>query len=410
MLASPGCHQAYLAVRHELLKCLVKRQYTGLFDLTEALTAVRSEGLYFSFQMENAISLLDDWRRRSEIHELSQSSPNHLDESNSLEEITKLLHFHKMLLYFLEDYSINAPKPPWIQPMQWENEYLPLQLSFSEKIRFIRAICRLQIVKNIFGDPVRCVKRSSCDSCGRWKYWKLGETDELKKLERENGVWYVSEMAYRLFYGAIPPWEHEEMGGVLRYLVAKVYYIYKEIAHDLRELSKNTPCEFFRDILPEEQRPPPGSEVEIEHDLVHFPQQFEGLAGLGPEFLYRALHMDRLSRRNILCINKRGFWEGPFIGLKIGLSWDHKFPFTDPADRHEPSNFEHFWSTLPPLEQPTSGWKKAWLLPHNREDILEDSMDLDKEPEEDWEWGYALWDEKRLKEWKASLLEKHGSQ
>ena len=221
MLASPGCHQAYLAVRHELLKSLVKRQYTGLFDLTEALTAVRSEGLYFSFQMENAISLLDDWRRRSEIHELSQSSPNHLDEPYSLEEITKLLHFHKMLRYFLEDYSINAPKPPWIQPMQWENEYLPLQLSFSEKSRFIRAISRLQIVKNIFGDPVRCVKRSSCDSCGRWKYWKLGETDELKKLERENGVWYVSEMAYRLFYGAIPPWEHEEMGGVLRYLVAK---------------------------------------------------------------------------------------------------------------------------------------------------------------------------------------------
>lgn len=50
------------------------------------------------------------------------------------------------------------------------------------------------------------------------------------------------------------------------------------------------------------------------------------------------------------------------------------------------------------------GWKKAWLLPHNEEDVLEDSMNFDRESETDWEWSYALWDERRLKEWKAPLL------
>lgn len=385
-------------MRQEVLACLVKRQYTGPLDLVEALTAVRSKGVLFGYQTENAISLLDNWRRRSEIRELDQPSSNRLDQPKNLEETIKLLHFHKILSYFLEDYSINAPRPPWIQPMQWENEHLPLHLSLSEKRRFLRAICRFQTVKNFFGDPIYCSKHTD------WKYWQLGETDELKDIAKEHGDWFLTEIAYRLFYGTIPPWEHEEMGGVFNYLISKVNAIYKEIADDLRQLSKDTPCEFFWDILPIEQRPPSGCEIETERDLVHFPQQFKGLAGLGPEFLYHILHKNRLSRRNTLCENVRAFWSGPFIGLKIGLSWDHKFPFTDPADRHESSNFEHFWSTLSCLDLPTLGWKRAWLLPHNREDILEDSMDLDREAEKDWEWGYALWDDRRFEEWKAPLL------
>lgn len=313
------------------------------------------------------------------------------------------------MCFFLEDYSINAPRPPWIQPMQWENEFLPLHLSLFEKCRFLRAMCRFQTLKNIFGDPVYCFGYGSCDSCGHRKAWQLGEIDELRDLKRAHGAWFIHEMAYRLFYGTIPPWEHEELGSVFNYLFAKIKAISKEIADDLRQLSKSTPCDFFWDILPIEQRPPPGCKIESEHDLVHFHQHFKGLAGLGPEFLYRVLHMDRLSRRNIVCINTRGFWPGPFIGLRIGLSWDHKFPFIDPADRHESPNFEHLWSTLSPLEQPSVGWKKAWLLPHNQEDILEDSMDFDRESETDWEWGYALWDERRLKEWRAPLLVENSS-
>lgn len=128
----------------------------------------------------------------------------------------------------------------------------------------------------------------------------------MRDPKRARGAWFIHEKAYQLFYGTIPPWEHEEMVSVFSYLIAKIKFISKEIADDLRQLSKSTPCEFFLDI-PKEQRPPSGCEIESEHGLAHFHQRFEGLAGLGPEFLYRVLHMDRLSRRNIVCINTRGF-------------------------------------------------------------------------------------------------------
>ncbi|QKX57663.1 uncharacterized protein TRUGW13939_04781 [Talaromyces rugulosus] len=404
VLASPGYHEAYLMVRPQLLKCLVKRQYGGFLDLAEALTAVRSEGVHFSIGAEKAICVLDHWRRRSEFRDLKQSPSNRLDEPNSLEEIVTLLHFHKMLRFFLEDYSINAPRPPWIEPIEWENKYLPLRLSLSEKHRFLRAMCRIQIMKNIFGDRVQCLEYPDCDSCGQVKLWTSGDTEELRNLQGTHGTWFIKEQAYRLFYGTIPPWEHEEMGGVFSYLMTKMKPISEEIADDLRQLSKSTPCNYFWDILPIEKRLP-FCEIEMESDLVHFHHHFRELAGLGPGFLYRILHMDPLSRRNILCTNTRVLSEGPFIGLTIGLSWDHMFPFTDPADRYDCPNFEQLWSTLPPIEQPTVGWKKSWVLPHNEEDTLEDAMHLERNSEKDCEWSYALWDERRLEEWKAPLLD-----
>lgn len=403
VLASPEYHQAYLTMRQKILERLVKRQYSGFLNLAEAITAVRSESVQFSRGVENVVCLLDNWRRRDEIRQLNQFSSNQAHEPNGLEEIIKLFYFHKTLRFFLEDYSINAPRPPWIEPTVWKSKYLTLKLSPTEKDRFLRAVCRLQTVSNIFGDVLYSEDPCCNNSRVNMNYWKLAETDELRDLTREQSPWFLEETAYRLFYGTIPPWEHEEMGGVFRYFVAKIEAIYQEIADNLRQLSESTPCEFFWDILPIEERPPP-SEVESERDLVHFPQHFEGLAGLGPNFLYRVLHMDRLSRRNIICKNIRGFWQGPFVGIQIGLSWDEKFPFTDPAARHESPKFEQLWSTLPPIEQPTMGWKKSWLLTHNEHDILEDSLDLDRKAEKDWEWGYALWDERRLNEWKAPLL------
>lgn len=398
---------------------------------------MRSKGVHFAYQREDAITLLDKWRRRNEIRELSQSSlnqysSNSLDEPESLEEIVKLLHFHKVLCFFLEDYSIHAPRPPWIQHDQWEKDCLPLHLSVSEKHRFLRAMCRLQIMKNIFGDtvwcfgPIRCDfcrddlrcdtcraipndlpptewrNVPCCDLCPQMKAWQLEEFDEMA-----DGGQYVNieHMAYRLFCGTMPPWEYEEMGGILYYLDAKIKAISKEMKNDLRELIKSTPCEFFWDITPEEQRPPGGG-VEIENDLVTFDENHSiGLAGLGPEFIHGVLHLDRLSRRNVLCNNARACYSYSFAsGLDMGMSWDKRFPFIDPADQFETQDFEQFWTTLSPLEQPTVGWKKAWILPHSKEDILENALNYDRLAEQDWEWGYACWDERRLQEWKAPLL------
>ncbi|KAJ6017780.1 hypothetical protein N7451_001159 [Penicillium sp. IBT 35674x] len=366
VLASPGYHNAYLAVREELLRCLVERQYTGFLDLAEALTAVRSKGVNFAYQREGAITLLDKWRRRNEIRELSQSSsnhfsPNNLDKPSNLEEIVKLLHFHKML----DDKCCDTCRaiPNNLPPTEWRN------FSF-------------------------------CHLCSRMKDWQTENFDDMA----DGGRYYNMErMVYRLFYGAMPPWEYEEMGGILYYFDAKIKAISKEMKNDLRELIKSTPCEFLWDIIPKGQRPPGGA-IEIENDLVVFDGNHSlGLAGLGPEFIHGVLHLDRLSRRNVLCRNARADYQS-FVGLDLGLSWDHRFPFIDPADQFETQNFEQFWSTLSPLEKPTVGWKKAWILPHSKEDTFEDALNYDRKSELDWEWGYAWWDETRLKEWKAPLL------
>lgn len=422
MLASPGYHQAYLAVRPEVLESLVERQYAGFLDLAEALTAVRSQGVHYSSRREDAIFLLDRWRRRNEIRGLSQSfsrlslEPSDVKstidsrppfEPDGVEEMIKLLHLHKMLSFFLGDFSLNTPRPPWIPSTQWENKCLPLHLTPLEKRRFLRAMCRLQILANIFGDPVYDVKLEGDNPYKRGMNWQMGETGEALDSSRMPLETHdIEQQAYRLFYGTMPPWEYEEMGSVFGYLMSKIKAIAEEIFDNLRRLSKSTPCEYFWDILPEEQRLPP-CDIDTERDLLTFDQHFEGLAGLGPEFIFHVLHVDQLSRRNIVCVNTRGFWPGPFIGLQMGMSWDERFPFIDPADRYElqPLGNDEFWSNCPLIEQPTLVWKKASLRPHTGEDFLEDSIDYNRMTETDWDWCYALWDEKRLQEWKAPFLE-----
>ncbi|PLB53207.1 hypothetical protein P170DRAFT_423975 [Aspergillus steynii IBT 23096] len=399
--ASPAYHQAYLTARHQLLRSLVERQYDGFLDLAEALTAIRSKGVLYGFQDEKVIYLLDNWRRRDEIRQLSppSSSRHQLDQPDGLEEIIKLLQFHKMLCFFIEDFSTNDQRPPWIQPVQWEREHLPLHLSPAEKHRFLRAICRLQILQNIFGDPILC-SDPDCP-CSNMHNWQVLE------LDRAVGTEGIRKNAYRLFYGPLSLWEIDEMGSVFGYLYSKIMGISAEVEDDLRQLCKNTPSGMFCDIIPKEQRPP-ACELEADCNLDRLSNHFTGLAGLGPEFLYRLLHLDQLSRRNHFCENARSFWPGPFIGYSNGMSRDAEFPFVDPADRLEASGFEHFWSTLSSLDQPTVGWKKAWLLPHTPDDPLEDCVDYNRDPDKDWEWCYALWDETRLREWKAPLVEEDG--
>ncbi|KAI9035765.1 uncharacterized protein KD926_002915 [Aspergillus affinis] len=377
--ASPAYHQAYLTVRHRVLGNVVERQYDESLDLVEALTAIRSKGMHFLYQEianqdEKVIFLLDVWRRRKEIRRLSQSSSNPLIEPDSLEETIKLLHFHKMLCFLLEDFSINAGRPSWIQPAEWENEHLPLQLSPLEKRRFLRAMCRLQTLQNIFGNFVCCLNYKNCDTCpDDSKNWLWG------RFNPENDAidfYAVKKQAYDLFYGTMPLWEHEEMGNVFYYLISKTDEIAKDIADDLQQFSKNTSCEYFGDSFHQPNKSPlwyyywdilpeklPAGVCQI---------NIGGLAALGPEFLYRILHMDRLSRRDLVCLNTRDSWPEPFI--RIGLRVSSEFPFIDPADQLEAPNFEQFWSTLSPLEQPNVGWKNAWLQPQNQGYNLENSM------------------------------------
>jgi hypothetical protein len=385
--SSPVFHQAYIAVRQPLLCSILKTQYGSLLDLSEVITAVRSEGLSFHSHKEDAISLLDTWRRRNEITELSLAKSNQKNDFDGLEETIKVFRLYQELNYFLEDYAQNAPRPTWIEPTQWQKEKLPILLSVIEKRRFLRALCRLQIFANIFGVPEMDLDLSSKD-----EYWM------------EEADWENENEAYSLFYGTIPPWEYEEMGCVWSYLMTKYNPISKEISDDLRKLVSDTGCFLFWQILPEDQRPPIGCHMEIVKELDHFNRYFDTLASIGPRFLYRVLHAERLLRRNIVMANARDPFELPFIGIGI-ISWDYRFPFIYPADRHEAPNFQLLWSTLPEIEQPNLGWKKAWLLSTiTDQQELEDVLFYERRSEEDWDWGYAIWDSERLEEWKAPIL------
>lgn len=404
MFASPGYHRAYLLIRSDILNWHVNQQLSEDLDPVEALTAIRSKDIRFSTERESAIALLDTWRRKNEIHNLSQlyQLPCRLDRPDSLEEVIDLLHFKRILQFFLVDFALNAPKPPMLPITQWKDQFLPLALSSLERQRILRALCRLQTLKNIFGDPVHCSGYPFCGSCKYKNHWRNRETTEQIQFSTDPYNDEDDQYAFRLFYGTMPPWEYEEMGSVFGYFKAKIDLVGKDIAHDLRKFSKRTACDFFQDIIPAEERPPPGSTIASDINLILFPDKDAGgLAGLGPEFLYRLFHMDRLAQRNTVCRNTRDNWYGPFIGSKISLSWELRFPLIEPADRHERPGFETRWSSLSSIEQPTIEWKRTWLLPHEEETGLEYAIDIDERDETDWHWCYALWDEERLEEWKS---------
>jgi hypothetical protein len=53
------------------------------------------------------------------------------------------------------------------------------------------------------------------------------------------------------------------------------------------------------------------------------------------------------------------------------------------------------------------GWRELGLIPHTSEQQLEDALFEENEQnleEKEWSWGYALWDDARLNEWKAPLV------
>jgi hypothetical protein len=131
------------------------------------------------------------------------------------------------------------------------------------------------------------------------------------------------------------------------YLMAKYDPISKEISNDLRKLVNDTGCFLFWQILPEDQHPPVGRHLEIVSQLDPFNLYFDKLTSIGPSFLYRVLHAERLLRRNMVMANARDPSELPFMGKGLGISLGYRFPFIYPADRHEAPNFQRLWSTLP---------------------------------------------------------------
>ncbi|CRL26732.1 Lysosome-associated membrane glycoprotein, conserved site [Penicillium camemberti] len=406
VISSPIFHQAYLAVRQEALCRIVKDQWGIL--LGDAVAATRSRGLLFAGQKREAIALLDTWRRKEEISKLGMTSSNRIDEPGSMEEIGHLFYLHKVFNFFLEDYAKNLPRPyaknirlpPWLEEanipweIQWETSVLPIKLSHTEKHRLLRALCRLQIYANIFGQP----------ECHRGGDWFRNDWNTKKETDSSKPA---SEEAWRVFFGTIPPWEYHEMACVWAYFTTMFDPIYKEVTAGLYELvekhmRKDDSMYQFFDSLPEDVRPPSGG-MESLQSLQNLPDRSKSLASMGPEFVYRLLHGTPLIRRDMVKLNAE---DDILSSFPPSWLWEEdKLPFLYPADRHAVQNYEGLWSTLPSFEKPNLGWRMMHLLPHTPEQTFEDAIDLEGGDEALWSWGFAIFDDERLTAWKAPLLE-----
>lgn len=132
-----------------------------------------------------------------------------------MDEILHLFYLHKVFNFFLENYAKglpplypkHAPPPSGMEnansrgEISWETSVLPIELSHTEKHRLLRALCRLQIYANIFGQP-------ECHWGEEWlpnDWASKEETDSSKP---------ATEEAWRVFFGTIPPWEYHEMACV----------------------------------------------------------------------------------------------------------------------------------------------------------------------------------------------------
>lgn len=376
-------------MRQRVLCSVLKTQYGDIIDLADAITAVRSKGLWLKHHQEEAIFVLDAWRRKAEIRELGLTPSLRLDEPSSPEETIKIFHLYRVLHFFLEDYAKNVPRPEWIQHTQWRLKVLPLDLSDTEKCRFMRGLCRLHIFFNIFGSPEKSVDGTDLTEDNNWFH----DTDQKNNY---------------LFWDEMLPWECEELGCVWSYLLAKYKAISIEISTALRNLASTTPCFSFSDITPVEERPPSKSyNIEIVQNLEHFDQYFDILISLGPEFLYRALNADYLLRRNMILVNTvYGYME---TDISLDANFWSKRRMSYSQNQHDILDFEQLWSTLPPHEQPNIGWKVAWLVSHTPRRRLHWSFNRNRKLCKDWEWGYAIWDKERLEgwreHWKAPLFE-----
>jgi hypothetical protein len=213
-------------VREELLYEILKGNYGEFLDLSEAIIAIRSKELWLAHHEKQAIALLDRWRRREEIRQSYPALAAELYQPGDVEEIVKLLRFHKILQFFFEDYTINMPRPSWIEPARWQQE-LPLTMSDVERCRFMRALCRLQIYSNIFGPP-----------------------RDRKRPRVPASNFSSDEKSFRLFLGAMPPWEYHEMGCVWSYLQTKYDPVFQKISTEFRDAMINNQGRFFEMFYP----------------------------------------------------------------------------------------------------------------------------------------------------------------
>ncbi|KAE8155127.1 hypothetical protein BDV25DRAFT_126066 [Aspergillus avenaceus] len=371
--ASPIYHQTYQLIKHRLLLHTLHKTYDGLVDMTDAITAVRSYGLYAyePSHKETILALLDRRRRSKEI-----CRPIVL----TTDEIIKLFKLHGIANFFLDEYAKSAPCPKWIESAKWVKDFLPLYLSRTEKVRFLRGFYLLQIYANIFG-PVEFPAYES-HSCL--------DNDWIDHT-------FTRVEAWRVLFGTMAPWEVAEFGCVWQYIYDKIKSPYIEIAEKFREY-KSPGIGFPKEAgLPEGCIQLDGDELYMNADEI-----LRSLVATGPVFCSRFLRLESsLHRRDLILANGRCFvWCFPFT---FPATPQGQLPLLYPADRFD---FGSDWNglhklvdSLQPWEGPNFAFRKYWLVKSHEGEAVFQSLNRARLGILLWRWGYAIWDAERLQRW-----------
>ncbi|RAL05390.1 uncharacterized protein BO80DRAFT_478364 [Aspergillus ibericus CBS 121593] len=381
ILASPAYYDTYQLVKEELLQNLLQEHYAGLINIADAITAIRSKGLYAYniANKEKIIALLDSQHRSDEIRQREVSSGPLPDEPATIKEIIQLLQLHDMAIRVLEDYSRTTKQPFWIEHNTWANDHLPLALSEIEKRRVFRAFYRLQIYRNIFGSVERAFNQEKT---------------------------FTSEESWQLFFSTMAPWEIEEFACLFQHYCHKYQGIIREVSDNLIQTGYT-----FLSELPEDLRVPTATFISDCDDLRYADEVPEQMSSIGPALLGQILRQQQfLARRNLVLVNARGFrYQFYDIGLwPFPDSSRDKVHFLYPADRFDfgtdMHGFRELLRTLPPSERPSIAWERIWLRAESRSPILFHDM-FECGSENFYRlWGYALWEDERLRDWATPML------
>lgn len=389
--SSTALYQAYCLAHQESLPKFLQKNYGGLVEITEAITAVRSKKFHGTRRSdrERIIALLDDRRRSREIRCLGKRSGATQplpDQPVDLNEVRDLLRLHEIAIWLLNDYSKNAPCPFWIDEVSWSTHILPLKFSKNEKKRYYRAFYRLQTFCNLFGNVENPV--DSPDS-SRSLYW-------------DNSQPFTREEIWKFFFGTFAPWEYEEFAGLWWYCHHRNGEIYAKVTNDLEQYG---PIENGALPAPLEVTVLPSCSLLDTNDLrSNDCNNREVLASFGPTFLHKLLQEEDFNtQRNMVYANAWG--GGAYFLHSILRNYEIQYPLIYPADRF---NFGMDWEglqtllpTLPEIEQPNTSWVNTWLEQMEEDEPLFEEMFKTGVNSRRWTWAYALWDDDRLREWEA---------
>ena len=260
VFASPDYHQAYLTIRHDILFMHLQKSYNGLVDTQDAVAAIRSRGMHavYPSNRESIIALLDAWRRCDEIRHSNLSGDSKIlpDMPANVAEVIQLLHLHNAAMFLLDDYCTHAECPQWMESTKWHSEILPLQLSSTEKRRFLRAFYRLQIYGNIFGDIEIPLEGPRPERENEWWDSNWYNTDST----------FTNVEFWRLIMAPMAPWEVEELGCFWQHCFNRLAKPYTEVANSILDCETRYQTSFIRE-LPIHQQPPIDRHYDDTQDL-----------------------------------------------------------------------------------------------------------------------------------------------